>query len=97
VARLSNEQIASALDTLQDWEREGDMIVRTIRFPDFMDGVRFVNRVAELAEAADHHPDIDIRYRNVRLALTSHDEAGLTERDVNLAKQIDEALSGGRR
>jgi 4a-hydroxytetrahydrobiopterin dehydratase len=56
--------------------------------------VQFVNRVADLAEAADHHPDIDIRYRKVRLGLTTHDAGGLTTKDFSLARQIDEAAMG---
>jgi len=91
VARLSDEQIARELATLPEWTRSENEIVRTIRFPSFMAAIGFVNRVAELAEAADHHPDLDIRYRNVRLALSTHDEGGLTERDFKLAGQIDEA------
>jgi 4a-hydroxytetrahydrobiopterin dehydratase len=97
VARLSEAEVAEALRGLPAWERSGDAIVRTIRFPDFMAGIGFVNRVAELAEAADHHPDIDIRYRTIRLELTTHDENGLTERDVALARRIDQATQGGSR
>ena len=95
MARLSEAEIDEALRGLPDWSRSGDAIVRTIRFPDFMAGVGFVNRIAELAEAADHHPDIDIRYRTIRLELTSHDENGLTERDVALAHGIDQAADQG--
>lgn len=92
VARLSPDEITQALRELPGWEHTGEEIARTIRFPSFMDGMQFVNRVAELAEAADHHPDIDIRYRNVCFALVTHDEGGLTEKDVSLARQINEAL-----
>ena len=92
MVRLSEDQLSTALRQLSGWERDGDEIVRTIRFPEFMDGIRFIGRVADLAEAADHHPDIDIRYRNVRFALSTHDEGGLTEKDLQLAKQINDAL-----
>jgi 4a-hydroxytetrahydrobiopterin dehydratase len=92
MVRLSEDQVSTALRQLSGWERSGDEIVRTIRFPEFMDGIRFIGRVADLAEAADHHPDIDIRYRNVRVALSTHDEGGLTEKDLQLAKQINDAL-----
>ncbi len=92
MARLSDDEIRQGLKEISGWERDGDEIVRTIRFPEFMDGIRFIGRVAELAEAADHHPDIDIRYRNVRFALSTHDEGGLTEKDLRLARQINEAL-----
>jgi 4a-hydroxytetrahydrobiopterin dehydratase len=90
--RLTEDEIRSALASLSGWERDGDQIVRTIRFPEFMEGIRFINRVAEMAEAADHHPDIDIRYRNVRFALTTHDQGGLTEKDTALASQISRAM-----
>lgn len=91
MARLTDEEIARALQDLPGWEREGEAIVRTVRFPAFMDGIAFLSRVADMAEVADHHPDIDIRYRNVRLALSTHSEGGLTVKDVALARQINEA------
>ena len=90
--RLSDGDIGTGLREIAGWERSGDEIVRTVRFPEFMDGIRFINRVADMAEAADHHPDIDIRYRNVRFALSTHDQGGLTEKDFELAKQINAAL-----
>ena len=92
MTRLSDDAIATGLQDLPGWERNGDEIIRTVRFPEFMDGIRFIERVAALAEAADHHPDIDIRYRNVRFALSTHDEGGLTEKDLQLAAQINAAL-----
>lgn len=93
MALLSDAQISEALRTLAGWERSENEIVRTVRFPDFMAGIGAINRIAEAAEAADHHPDIDIRYRNVRFALSTHDEDGLTEKDVRLARQINEIVS----
>jgi 4a-hydroxytetrahydrobiopterin dehydratase len=92
VTRLSDADVTQGLRELPGWERDGDEIVRTVRFPEFMDGIRFIDRVAEMAEAADHHPDIDIRYRNVRFALSTHDEGGLTDKDLKLASQINAAL-----
>ncbi|OGG53529.1 MAG: 4a-hydroxytetrahydrobiopterin dehydratase [Candidatus Handelsmanbacteria bacterium RIFCSPLOWO2_12_FULL_64_10] len=92
MALLTEDQVAAALRELDGWERSGDEIQRTVRFPDFLAGIQFINRVAQLAEAADHHPDIDVRYRNVRFALTTHDEGGLTGKDVALARQINQAL-----
>jgi 4a-hydroxytetrahydrobiopterin dehydratase len=65
------------------------MITRSFRFKNFSDAMRFVNKVARLAERANHHPDIMIRYDKVRLALTTHDEGGLTEKDFKLACQIN--------
>ena len=95
MARLTDVEIERALQDLPGWERDGDTIARSIRFPAFMDGIGFVSRVAEMAEAADHHPDIDIRYRNVRLVLSTHTEGGLTAKDVALARQISEAIGEG--
>ena len=90
--RLTEEEIASALGELPSWRRSGDAIEREVELGSFADAMAFVNRVADAAEAADHHPDIDIRYRTVRLALTSHDAGGLTKRDVKLARTIDSFL-----
>ncbi|MPZ13430.1 MAG: 4a-hydroxytetrahydrobiopterin dehydratase [Chloroflexi bacterium] len=92
MTRLSEDEIGRALQGLPGWERAGDQFVRTVRFPAFMAGIAFVTRIADVAEAADHHPDIDIRYRNVHVALSTHDEGGLTEKDVDLARSISEAL-----
>ena len=94
MTRLTDEQIESALRGLPGWERAGDELIRTVEFPEFIAGIGFVHRVAELAEAADHHPDIDIRYRNVRFTLSTHSEEGVTEKDVQLAQQINDLLSG---
>jgi 4a-hydroxytetrahydrobiopterin dehydratase len=89
---LAEDEITQGLGETPGWERFGNEIARSVRFPAFMDAVHFVNLVAGLAEAADHHPDIDIRYRNVRFALTTHDEGGLTRKDFDLAQQINQAL-----
>jgi 4a-hydroxytetrahydrobiopterin dehydratase len=67
----------------------GSVISRQFRFTDFAAAMRFVNRVARLAEAANHHPDITINYDRVRLALTTHDEGGLTMKDFRLASKIN--------
>lgn len=90
--RLTDSQIDEALARSPGWTRIGDAIVRTCDFPSFAAAIAFVNAVADLAEAADHHPDIDIRYRRVTLALTTHDAGGLTRRDFALARQIDAAI-----
>jgi 4a-hydroxytetrahydrobiopterin dehydratase len=86
--RLNDQQISSALAELPGWARNGDAIERLFSFPDFASAMVFVNKVAELAEEANHHPDIDIRYSKVKISLTSHDSGGITGRDVKLAKQI---------
>jgi len=85
---LSADELSARLSRLSGWDRKGNEIHRTFSFADFKESMAFVNRVAELAEAADHHPDIDIRYSKVTLALTSHDAGGLTERDFDLAEKI---------
>jgi 4a-hydroxytetrahydrobiopterin dehydratase len=89
MAKLSDDEVRAALEALPEWRREGDEIVRVYELPTFPAAIAFVVKIADLAEAANHHPDLDIRYTKVRVALTSHDTGGLTKRDVNLAKQID--------
>lgn len=86
---LSEADIASRL-TDSPWTREGDQIVREWRFEDFAGAMAFVNRVAEEAEAANHHPDILVHgWNRVRLSLTNHSAGGLTEADFQLARRID--------
>jgi 4a-hydroxytetrahydrobiopterin dehydratase len=86
---LTAELVQESLRSLPQWKLEGKEIVRHYEFPDFAAAMFFVNRVAEKAETAGHHPDIDIRYNKVRLALISHDQGGLTKRDMAMAKTID--------
>ncbi|HTZ58146.1 MAG TPA: 4a-hydroxytetrahydrobiopterin dehydratase [Acidobacteriaceae bacterium] len=90
---LSPEIVRDRLRSLPQWKLEGQEIVRHLQFPDFLAAMKFVNQVAEKAEKAGHHPDIDIRYNKVRLALISHDKGGLTERDLKMAREIDSLLS----
>ena len=89
MALLDETQIRDALARLPGWERHGKEIARTFHFADFKEAMAFVTRVALVAEAANHHPDIDIRWRTVRLALTTHDQGGLTRKDFDLARAID--------
>jgi 4a-hydroxytetrahydrobiopterin dehydratase len=91
---LTEDQIRQRLDALAGWTREGRELRRTFTFATFALAMAFVNRVAELAEAADHHPDIDIRYNRVTLGLSTHSAGGLTSRDMDLAARID-ALNAG--
>jgi 4a-hydroxytetrahydrobiopterin dehydratase len=86
---LNANEIQERLKNLPKWEQENGEIVRETTFPDFVAAMDFVNAVAEQAELAGHHPDIDIRYNKVRLALVSHDAGGLTPRDFDLAAAID--------
>jgi len=86
---FSAAEVASHLAALPAWQVEDGQLVRSFLFPDFLAALRFVNRVADLAEEAGHHPDIDIRYNQVRLGLTTHDAGGLTAKDFSLAASID--------
>ena len=86
---LTEEAVQERLRSLPEWKREGKEIVRHYQFPDFAAALVFVNQVAEKAETAGHHPDIDIRYNKVRLALVSHDKGGLTERDMKMAQTLN--------
>jgi 4a-hydroxytetrahydrobiopterin dehydratase len=86
--RLTDAEISERLGALPGWELKGAEIRRTYGFADFVAALAFVERVGALAEAAGHHPDIDIRYSRVTLALTTHDAGGLTARDFELAAQI---------
>ncbi len=95
VPRLTEEDIAGQLEKLPEWTRDGAEIVRTYQFVGFRQAVAFVARVAEAAEDADHHPDIDIRYRRVTLRLTTHDSLGLTRMDFALAAICDALAEGG--
>lgn len=92
MAKLSEAEVAEMLADLSDWDldAESGAIVRNIEFPTFIEAIQFINRVAQDAEEHDHHPDIDIRYRRLRVALISHDVGGLTNRDRRMAKLIDE-------
>ena len=90
--KLSAQQIDVLLSKLSDWKIEGGELVRTFNFKDFRESLAFVNRVGELAEAAGHHPDIDIRYNKVRLALVTHDAGGLTAKDFELAAKFNDLV-----
>jgi 4a-hydroxytetrahydrobiopterin dehydratase len=89
MARLTEAEIEARLPLLQGWQREGDALRREYAFGDFKASIAFVNRVADLANAADHHPDIMVKYDRVTLTLTSHDSGGITHRDFKLAATID--------
>ncbi len=89
MARLSHDQIAQQLKTLDGWQLEGDAIRKQYTFASFPDAVAFVNRLVPGAESADHHPDILINYRRVTLTYSTHSEGGLTAKDVEGAKMAD--------
>lgn len=86
---LQEDEVRARLAGLDGWARAGDAIERTYSFDGFAAAMTFVNRVADLAEAADHHPDIDIRYDKVRLSLSTHSKGGITDKDMDLAGRID--------
>lgn len=92
MSKLNASEIKSALVAVPEWANKGETISRTYQFKDFPAAVRFVNAVAELAERAWHHPDIDIRWNKVTLTLTTHDAGGLTEKDFTLAQEFDRSL-----
>ena len=87
--RLSDIAIQRELGNLQGWSRRGDVITKTYQFRNFMTGINFVTAVARAADAADHHPDIDIRYTKVTCTLSTHSAGGITQKDLDLAKQIE--------
>jgi len=86
---LTEREIVEALAGVPAWSRVGDTIRRAVTFATFAEGIRFVDRVAVEADARDHHPDIDIRYTTVTLALSTHSAGGLTRLDFDLAERID--------
>ncbi len=89
MAVLTDDQVDAALPDLEGWERAEGALRRAIEFPSFLDGINAVTRVAEHAEARDHHPDIDIRWRTVTFALVTHSEGGITDKDVEMAGDIN--------
>jgi 4a-hydroxytetrahydrobiopterin dehydratase len=90
MAVLDDDAITAALTTLSGWERAGDEIVKTYQCASFPAAVAFVVQIGFAAEARNHHPDLDIRWRNVKVALSTHDAGGITDKDVELAGAIEE-------
>lgn len=93
--RLSDIAIQRELGNLTGWSRRGDAITRTFQFRNFLTGIDFVSAVAKAAEAADHHPDIDIRYTKVTCTLSTHSAGGVTQKDLDMARKIDLAQEKG--
>jgi len=89
MAKLGSEQIEEQLKALPGWEYKENAIRKLYRFKEFLDGIRFIDRVAEMAEAADHHPDIFVNYTRVTFICTTHDEHGVTAKDFRLANEIE--------
>lgn len=86
---LNEDEVREALETLDGWSAEGNLLKRRHEFANFAGALAFVNRVGELAEAADHHPDITFGWGYCEIALTTHDRGGITDVDVALATQIN--------
>jgi 4a-hydroxytetrahydrobiopterin dehydratase len=96
MAILSARQTAASLKKVPEWAKRSRTIWRTYEFKGFMGSIRFVNRVAVLAEKSDHHPDIDVRWNKVKLTLSTHSEGGITEMDFSLARLCDRAFARSR-
>lgn len=93
--KLNSESIRGWLDNRRGWKRRSNKLMKDFRFSHFRDSIVFVNRVATLADTHKHHPDIDVRDGTVTLALTTQEVGGITEKDLDLAEQIDFATSFG--
>jgi 4a-hydroxytetrahydrobiopterin dehydratase len=90
---LTDDQVQQALGGLDGWRQDETELVRVVELADFPTAIVVVDRVAEVAEAANHHPDIDIRWRTLTLRLTTHDKGGLTDKDVDMAGRINAIVS----
>lgn len=88
-----SKEIKLHLQAVPHWSKRAQTIFRTFKFEGFLEGIDFVNQVAKKAQKMNHHPDIDIRFNEVTLTLTTHDEGGITEKDFSLAKQSDEVFA----
>ena len=92
--RLDDVAIQRWISDNDGWSRTGDLIEKTYQLPSFMGSIEFVRRIADLAEEADHHPDLDIRYDSVRVGLSTHSEGGITDLDTMLAEKIEAVVQG---
>jgi len=95
--KVERQLVAEELQKLNHWTLQGDQIERVFTFGTFVDSMIFVNKVAEIAEEEEHHPDIRIIYNRVTLALTTHDAGGLTLKDFQMARRIDSLLDDGQK
>jgi 4a-hydroxytetrahydrobiopterin dehydratase len=87
--KLNPEQVTEKLKALSGWERKGDAIAKQYTFKQFMDAIHFINRIAEIAEQMDHHPDMLVNYRRVTFTLSTHDQGGITDKDFKLGEAIE--------
>jgi 4a-hydroxytetrahydrobiopterin dehydratase len=90
---LSTDDLTTRLATLDGWSGDGQSITRTVELPTFPAAIEVVDRVAEVAEAMDHHPDIDIRWRAVTFSCSTHTAGGVTDKDFDLAHRINEIVT----
>jgi 4a-hydroxytetrahydrobiopterin dehydratase len=89
MAKLTDAELKAFLSEREGWTSSGNAVHKEFSFPGFRRAIEFVNRVAERADAAGHHPDIEIHYNRVRISLSTHDAGGVTEKDVATAAEID--------
>jgi 4a-hydroxytetrahydrobiopterin dehydratase len=89
MSKLSEPEIREAIQELHGWVDQDGKLTKTFTHSSFPEAIVFVNAVAHIAELANHHPDIDVRYSNITLSLVTHDEGGITPRDVALARQVE--------
>ena len=94
MAALSKVEIREKLKNMPEWSLVGSAIYNKFTFPSFPQAIAFVNRIAEASERANHHPDIIINYNQVGISLSTHSQAGVTEKDFQLAALIDKIASG---
>jgi 4a-hydroxytetrahydrobiopterin dehydratase len=94
VATLPEAEVDAALASLPGWSVEGGAVAKEFSLPSFLAAIELVNTVAGLAEAANHHPDLDIRYNRVRVALVTHSAGGITDKDVDMARRIEAEATG---
>ena len=92
--KLSTDEVAAALEQLPRWSGDADGLRRTVDLPSFRDAVAAIVAIADVAEEMDHHPDVDLRWRTLHVALVSHSAGGVTELDLQLARRIDELFPG---
>ncbi len=95
MAKLTDQELEVFLSNAEGWTSRGDAIHKEFTFAGFRAAIAFVNRVAERADAAHHHPEIEIHYNRVGISLSTHDAGGVTEKDVTAAAEIDGAADPG--
>src|SRR6516162_7870519 len=91
--KLNEALIGEELKSLPGWEYRDNSLRKLFRFKEFMDGIRFVGRIAEMAEAADHHPDMHINYTRVTFICSTHSDGGVSEKDIRLAREIEQTFA----